>query len=104
VRRDAALKTLCILAFWKPILSISEILLGYLKHTLPARFAFIDGVADDLGREAMAAVAERSHADTLSDTALAPDPVSVTIPAGPELSTATLLMQPASMTPDPGSA
>ena len=29
---------------------------------------------DDLGREAMAAVAERSHADTLSDPPLAPDP------------------------------
>jgi hypothetical protein len=32
-----------------------------------------DGVLDDLGREAMAAVAERSHADILSDTPLAPD-------------------------------
>jgi hypothetical protein len=37
-------------------------------------------VLDDLGREAMAAVAERSHADTLSDPPLAPDPVSVTMP------------------------
>jgi len=34
-------------------------------------------VLDDLGREAMAAVAERSHAGILSDTPLAPDPVSV---------------------------
>jgi hypothetical protein len=33
-------------------------------------------VLDDLGREAMAAVAERSHAVILSDTPLAPDPVS----------------------------
>ena len=39
-----------------------------------------DGVLDDLGREAVAAVAERSHADILSDTPLAPDPVSVTMP------------------------
>jgi hypothetical protein len=37
-------------------------------------------VLDDLGREAMAAVAERAHADILSDTPLASDPVSVTIP------------------------
>jgi len=29
-------------------------------------------VLDDLGREAMAAVAERSHADSLSDTPLTP--------------------------------
>jgi SAM-dependent methyltransferase len=39
-----------------------------------------DGVLDDRGREAMAAVAERSHADILSDTPLAPVPVSVTMP------------------------
>ena len=35
---------------------------------------------DDLGREAVAAVAEGGHADILSDTPLAPDPVSVTMP------------------------
>jgi hypothetical protein len=35
---------------------------------------------DELRREAMAAVAERSHADILSDTPLAPDQVSVTMP------------------------
>jgi len=40
-----------------------------------------DRVLDDLGREAMAAVAERSHADILPDTPLAPDPVSVTMPS-----------------------
>ena len=39
-----------------------------------------DRVLDDLGREAMAAVAERAHADILSDTPLASDPVSVTMP------------------------
>jgi hypothetical protein len=39
-----------------------------------------DGVFDDLGREAVAAVAEGGHADILSDTPLAPDPVSVTMP------------------------
>src|SRR5207253_1277933 len=39
-----------------------------------------DRVLDDLGREAMAAVAERGHADTLPDTPLTPDPVSVTMP------------------------
>jgi hypothetical protein len=32
-------------------------------------------VLDDLGPEAMAAVAERRYADILSDTPLAPDPV-----------------------------
>jgi len=37
-------------------------------------------VLDDLGREAMAAVAERAHTDILSDTPLASDPVSVTMP------------------------
>jgi hypothetical protein len=37
-------------------------------------------VLDDLGREAMAAVAERAHADILSDTPLASDLVSVTMP------------------------
>ena len=40
-----------------------------------------DRVLDDLGREAMAALAERAHADILSDTPLASDPVSVTMPA-----------------------
>jgi hypothetical protein len=40
-------------------------------------------VLDDLGREAMAAVAERSHAGILSDTPLAPDSVSVAMPAEP---------------------
>jgi len=40
-----------------------------------------DRVLDDLGRGAMAAVAERSHADILPDMPLAPDPVSVTGPA-----------------------
>jgi hypothetical protein len=40
-----------------------------------------DRVLDELGREAMAAVAERNHADILSDASLAPDPVSVTMPA-----------------------
>src|SRR6202030_1019428 len=39
-----------------------------------------DRVLDDLGRESMAAVAERAHADILSDTPLASDPVSVTMP------------------------
>jgi len=37
---------------------------------------------DDLGREAMTAVAERSHADILADPPLAPDPVSVTMLSG----------------------
>jgi hypothetical protein len=37
-------------------------------------------VLDELRREAMAAVAERSHADILSDTPVAPDQVSVTMP------------------------
>jgi hypothetical protein len=37
-------------------------------------------VLDDLEREAMAAVAERSHGVILSDTPLAPDSVSVTMP------------------------
>jgi hypothetical protein len=36
-------------------------------------------VLDDLGREAMAAVAERSHGVILPDTPLAPEPVSVTM-------------------------
>ena len=36
---------------------------------------------DDRGREAMAAVAEQGHADALPDTALTPDPVSVTMRA-----------------------
>src|SRR5271166_2323510 len=40
-----------------------------------------DRVLDDLGREAMAAVAERSHSDILPDPPLAPDPVFVTMPA-----------------------
>jgi hypothetical protein len=39
-----------------------------------------DRVLDDLGREVMAAVAERRHVDILPDTPLAPDPVSVTMP------------------------
>src|SRR5690348_15379257 len=39
-----------------------------------------DRVLDDLGREAMAAVAERRHVDILPDTPSAPDPVSVTMP------------------------
>jgi hypothetical protein len=34
----------------------------------------------NLGREAMVAVAERTHAEVLSDTPLASDPVSVTMP------------------------
>jgi hypothetical protein len=34
-------------------------------------------VLDDLGRETMTAVAERSHADILADAPLAPGPVSV---------------------------
>jgi hypothetical protein len=38
-----------------------------------------DRVLDDLGREAMAAAAERSHCHILADT-LASDPVSVTGP------------------------
>ena len=38
-----------------------------------------DGVLDDLGREAVAAVAQGSHADILPDTPLASDPVSVTM-------------------------
>ena len=40
-------------------------------------------VLDNLGREAVAAVAERSHAAILSDTRLAPEPVSVTMPRQP---------------------
>jgi hypothetical protein len=40
-----------------------------------------DRVLDDLGREAMAVVAELSYADILSHLPLAPDPVSVTMPA-----------------------
>jgi hypothetical protein len=42
-----------------------------------------DRVLDDLGREAVAAVAvaERSHADIIPDTPPAPDPVSVTMPS-----------------------
>jgi len=39
-----------------------------------------DRVLDDLGREAVAAVADRSHADILSDTPPAPAAVSVTMP------------------------
>ena len=39
-----------------------------------------DRVLDDLGREAMAAVAERRYVDILPNTPLAPDPVSVTMP------------------------
>src|ERR1700724_3173127 len=39
-----------------------------------------DRVLDDLGWEAMTAVAERSHAEILPDTPLTPDPVSVTMP------------------------
>jgi hypothetical protein len=39
-----------------------------------------DRVLDDLGREAMAAVAEWAHTDILSDTPLASDAVSVTMP------------------------
>src|SRR4029077_4240937 len=39
-----------------------------------------DRVLDDLGRGAMAAVAELSHADILPDALLAPDPVCVTMP------------------------
>ena len=38
-------------------------------------------VLDDLGREAMPAVAERSHPDILSDPPLASVPISVTMPA-----------------------
>ena len=40
-----------------------------------------DRVLDDLGREAMAAVAERSQATILPDTPIAPDP-SVTMARG----------------------
>ena len=40
-----------------------------------------DRVLDDLVREAMAAVAERGHADTLPNRPLTPDPVSVTMRA-----------------------
>ena len=42
-----------------------------------------DRVLDDLGREAVAAVTERSHADILPDTPLTLDPVSVTMPSKP---------------------
>jgi len=42
-----------------------------------------DRVLDDLGRGAMAAVAELSHADILPDALLAPDPVCVTMPVVP---------------------
>src|SRR5260370_4098760 len=42
-----------------------------------------DRVLDDLGREAMAAVADRNHAHILPDMPLAPDPVSVTMPYWP---------------------
>jgi hypothetical protein len=38
-----------------------------------------DRLLDDLGRKVMTAVAERSHADILSDTPLAPDTVFVTM-------------------------
>jgi hypothetical protein len=38
-------------------------------------------VLDDLGREAMTAVAERSHADILTHQPLSADPVSVTMPS-----------------------
>src|ERR1700730_7210138 len=38
-------------------------------------------VLDDLGREAMAAAIQGSHADILPDRPPAPDPVSVTMPA-----------------------
>jgi hypothetical protein len=40
-----------------------------------------DSEADDLGREAMA-VAERAHANTLSDMPLASDQAPVTMPTG----------------------
>jgi len=40
----------------------------------------LDRVLDDLRWEAMAAVAERSYADILPDTPLAPDPVFLTMP------------------------
>src|SRR6266436_300444 len=40
-----------------------------------------DRVLDDLGWEAVAAVAERSHGDILPDTPPASDPVSVTMPS-----------------------
>jgi hypothetical protein len=40
-----------------------------------------DRVLDDLGREAMAAIAERSDADILPDTPWLPDPLSVTMRA-----------------------
>jgi hypothetical protein len=46
-----------------------------------------DRLLDDLVREAMPAGAERSHADILPDTPLAPDPVSL------PLSRRTLLSQ-----------
>src|SRR5262249_54171037 len=38
-------------------------------------------VLDDLGREAMATVAKRGHADILADQPLSPHPVSVTTPS-----------------------
>jgi hypothetical protein len=68
-------------------------LVGDLKPALGQQFLDIavaqgnaeiepDRVLDDLGREPMAAVAKRSHPGILPDTSLAPDPVSVTMPAG----------------------
>jgi hypothetical protein len=39
-----------------------------------------DRMLNDLGREAMAVVTERSHAEILPDTPMASDPVSVTMP------------------------
>ena len=47
---------------------------------LRQHFAEPDRILDDLGREVMAAVAERSHSDILPDPPLAPDPVFVTMP------------------------
>jgi hypothetical protein len=65
--------------------------IGDLKPTLGEQFLDVavaqgeakiqpDRVLDDLGREAMAAVAEQGHADTLPDPPTTPDSVSVTMP------------------------
>jgi hypothetical protein len=40
-----------------------------------------DRVLDDLGREAMAPVAEQGHANILPDPPITPGPVSMTMPS-----------------------
>ena len=69
-KKRLACVLICCLAFPALLLSVAE-------PAAPNR------VLDNLGREAMAAVAEWSHADILPDAPLAPDPVSVTMPSQP---------------------